>query len=403
MLEPTIASVQPISHQEEVTVQTNRLLRWWMRHYHHIGLASLAGSAILVCIMAVILLPIVIHNSTKDSEQCVTLITTTMTMSSILIDPLCAANAIWKSQAVTIVGSSDRTNSLSRSHLKDPNDMLIDTNGNLFIADSGNNRVVYLPVNATEGRIVAGRSIRESLFKYAAATVAWKDQLYVSDLGNYRILAFPLSTTEGSPDGTTIVGRYGVGSPLNQIDSVYYMSIDRMRELFYLSDFRNNRILKLNLTDNTLQLAVGTGISGSNNVSLNLPLGITIDETTGSLYVTDSRNHRVQKFNLNSIQGITVAGGTSHGQNLFHLNLPSSVAIDPHGNVYIADSGNHRIVQWLVNAHQGRIIAGTGIAGISNTQLNHPVQLKFDIHHNLYVVDQNNNRIQRFDLQYNGC
>ncbi|CAF3626862.1 unnamed protein product [Rotaria sp. Silwood1] len=406
MLELTVTNVQSVNHQEKEIVQTNNLLRWWMRHYHHIGLASLAGSAILVCIIAIILLPIAVHNATKDDEQCVTAVTTTMTMSTILIDPLCAAYATWKSQAVTIAGSSDGTSSLSRSHLKSPNDMLIDANDNLFIADSGNNRVVYWLINATEGRVVAGRGVVGSWsnsFKYAAAIVAGKEHLYVSDLGNYRILAFALSTTEGSPDGITIVGHYGAGSALNQINSVYYMSVDRTRELFYLSDFRNNRILKLNLTDNTLQLVVGTGTFGSNHVSLNLPLGITVDETTGSIYVADSRNHRVEKFNFNSMQGITVAGSMNFGQNLSQLYLPSSVAIDPFGNVYVADSGNHRIVQWLVNAQQGRIIAGTGVAGISNIQLNYPVQLKFDIHHNLYVVDQNNNRIQRFDLQYNGC
>ncbi|CAF3236640.1 unnamed protein product, partial [Rotaria sp. Silwood2] len=327
-------------------------------------------------------------------------------LSRILLNPLCAENATWKSQAITVVGSTDRVNPLSRSHLKSPNDMLIDTNGNLYIADSGNNRIVYWPVNATEGRVVAGTGVLGSwnnLFKYAAAIVAWKDHLFVSDLGNYRILAFPLSTTEGSPDGITVVGRYGAGPALNQINSVYYMSVDRKRELFYLSDFENNRILKLNLTDKSLELVVGTGTSNSNHVSLNLPLGITVDETSGSLYVADSRNHRVQKFNFNSKQGITVAGGINFGQNLFQLYFPSGVAIDQRGNVYVADSANHRIVQWLVNAQQGRVIAGTGFAGISNTQLNYPVQLKFDIHHNLYVVDQNNDRIQRFDLQYNGC
>lgn len=243
--------------------------------------------------------------------------------------------------------------------------------------------------------------------------------MYVSDLDNYRILAFPLSTTEGSPDGLTIVGRYGAGSALNQINYVYGIAVDRIRELFYLSDSRNHRILKLNLTDNTLQLVVGTGTAGSDNISLNYPLGIAVDETTGSLYVADSQNHRIQKFSLNSIQGMTVAGGISYGQNLSQLYQPSGIAIDPTCNIYIADSGNHRIVQWPVGARQGRVIAGrtqkflediflffiigTGIADKSNIQLNYPVQLKFDSYYNLYVVDQNNNRIQRFDLLYNDC
>jgi DNA-binding beta-propeller fold protein YncE len=156
----------------------------------------------------------------------------------------------------------------------------------------------------------------------------------------------------------TIVGRYGAGSAINQISFVYSMAVDRTRELFYLSDSQNHRILKLNLTDNSMQLVVGTGIAASNNVSLNFPLGITVDEITGSLYVADSGNNRVQKFHLNSIEGITIAGGIIYGQNLSQLYLPSGVGIDSTGNVYVADSGNHRIVQWLVDVQQGRIIAG---------------------------------------------
>ena len=48
--------------QTTVTKQPNRFLRWWMRHYRHIGLASMAGSAILICIIAVMLLPIIIRH-----------------------------------------------------------------------------------------------------------------------------------------------------------------------------------------------------------------------------------------------------------------------------------------------------------------------------------------------------
>jgi sugar lactone lactonase YvrE len=139
---------------------------------------------------------------------------------------------------------------------------------------------------------------------------------------------------------------------------VYAMATDEVRERFYLSDFRNHRILLLNLTDNSMQLAAGTGLAGANDGSLNFPAGVTIDPRTGSFYVADSRNHRIQQFAFNSMQGITVAGGTNNGSNITQLNLPSGVALDPSGNVYVADTGNHRIMQWLVSAQQGRVIAG---------------------------------------------
>lgn len=295
------------------------------------------------------------------------------------MDPLCAADAIWKNEGVTVAGSSTGASSRSRSNLANPRDVLIDRNGGLLIADCANNRVIHWSVNATEGHVVAGINAAGSwinAFKCATSIVGkwkifnkfnlihqkyilvWKDQLYVSDLGNYRILAFPLSRAEGSPDGMTIIGRYGAGSTLNQITRVYHMTIDRIRQLFYLSDYDNFRILKLNLTDYSLQLIAGTGTMGADNMALNLPLGITVDEITGAFYVADAGNHRIQKFSLNSAQGMTVAGGNGPGQTLSQLNSPSNVAIDSTGNLYIADRQNHRIIQWLVGAQQGRIIAG---------------------------------------------
>ncbi|CAF1179914.1 unnamed protein product [Adineta ricciae] len=439
-MELTTASVYSDNRQRpEITQQPHPVSRWWMRHHMHIGLASLAGSAILMCIVAVILLPIAVRKPSDDEEPCTTGIpqgpwSTPSTLKlnntnrfnfsyagtqKASFDLLCALNATWKINAITIAGSSNDSNLFSRANLNHPNDILLTTDGSLFIADSENHRIVYWPTNVTKGQIVIGTGTAGSwanLLKYAAAVVgaeavfaefpsfvAWNDQLYVSDLGNYRIMAFPLSTDEDAPDGVTIVGQYGAGSALDQINSVYYMYVDSTRGILYLSDFENHRVLNMNLTDYELQLVVGTGFNGSNNASLNLPLGITVDENTRALYVADSRNHRIQKFDFNSKEGLTVAGGRSYGSNLSQLYFPSGIAIDAFGNIYVADTGNHRIVQWLIGAEQGLLVAGTGISGNSNNQLNHPVQLKFDHYHNLYIVDRNNSRIQRFDLISNGC
>ena len=61
--------LQQSAHRGEITEQPTRLSRWWMRHYQHIGLASLAGSAILVCIIVMILLPIFLRESSNGKKK----------------------------------------------------------------------------------------------------------------------------------------------------------------------------------------------------------------------------------------------------------------------------------------------------------------------------------------------
>ncbi|RXL75514.1 6-bladed beta-propeller, partial [Citrobacter sp. AAK_AS5] len=69
------------------------------------------------------------------------------------------------------------------------------------------------------------------------------------------------------------------------------------------------------------------------------PLGIAAD-SSGLVYVADSRNNRIQVFNASGAF-VTAWGafGTANGQ----FDLPSDIAIDSLGNVYVADAGNHRI------------------------------------------------------------
>ena len=93
------------------------------------------------------------------------------------MDRLCAANATWKSAAVTVGGSSNGVSSSSLAGLNNPVDMLIDTRGNLLITDCNNYRVVYWPVNATEGQMIVGTGAFSSWinsFKCAAGLVGKK-------------------------------------------------------------------------------------------------------------------------------------------------------------------------------------------------------------------------------------
>lgn len=83
-------------------------------------------------------------------------------VSLVTIDRLCGENAIWKDQGITVAGSSDGVDSSTHAGLKNPSDLIVDSNENLFIADLDNNRIVFWPNQAQEGLMIAGTGVLSS-------------------------------------------------------------------------------------------------------------------------------------------------------------------------------------------------------------------------------------------------
>ncbi|CAF4302384.1 unnamed protein product, partial [Adineta steineri] len=90
--------------------------------------------------------------------------------------------------------------------------------------------------------------------------------------------------------------------------------------------------------------------------------------------------------------GITVAGGNGYGQELNQLYWPEGIVIDNEKSVYIADSRNSRIVKWELNSNIGEIIAGENVQGNRNNQLCKPTDMIFDKENNYFIISDTGNR-----------
>ena len=111
-----------------------------------------------------------------------------------------------------------------------------------------------------------------------------------------------------------------------------------------------------------------------------------------SLYVTDSYNHRVQKFSSNG--GFITKWGIE-GSNIGQFDRPTGVAVDSSGNVYVTDYRND-CVQKFNSA--GGFIAKWGTAGSISTQFQGPRSIAVNVYTgNVYVADSGNDRIQKFN------
>ncbi len=154
----------------------------------------------------------------------------------------------------------------------------------------------------------------------------------------------------------------------------------------YVSDHRNSRIQKFSPAGAVLG-QIGT--QGKAAGKLLRPNAIAIYNDL--IIITDTDNHRISVFNTN---GTFVRQWGSFGTGNGQFNLPMGVAVDTAGNVYVTDTWNHRIQVFTI---QGVYQRQWGTLGNGDGQFRFPAHLDFGPGGSLFVADSNNHRVQVFD------
>jgi sugar lactone lactonase YvrE len=181
----------------------------------------------------------------------------------------------------------------------------------------------------------------------------------------------------------------------------------------YLADQEAHTIRRVN-AQGGISLFAGTGtkgFAGDNGVvtgaRFNNPTGLAIDATRNILYVADTGNQRIRRIDLTNNTITTFAGTGLAGLNAdgvatnTQLNSPGAVAVDGAGAVYIADTGNNRIVR--VSNNNATTFAGNGQVGNSGdsgapaqAKFNHPTGVAVTTDGTtVFVADRGNNRVRK--------
>lgn len=162
----------------------------------------------------------------------------------------------------------------------------------------------------------------------------------------------------------------------------------------YVADTYNNRIDHFS-PDGKLIQAWGTFADVSKGAApggtLNQPWGVAV-APDGSVFVTDTWNHRIQKFTADG-QFIKMWGSLGQSDSPDSFYGPRGIAIDAAGHLYIADTGNKRIA---IYDKDGNYLAQFGSAGIDPGQFDEPVGVSLDSAGRVYVTDTWNQRVQVF-------
>jgi len=334
--------------------------------------------------------------------------------------------------------------------MNNPAAVATDSAGNLYIADSGDNRIRVINTQ-TSAIVIAGVTIQPKDIATVAGngnacaspTSACGDKgrarsaqlnspsgVFVDHLGNIVIADTGDRRIRGvTPSG--YIGTYaGNGMPCNptagcgdggsakkaNLSAPWQVYVDGAENL-YISDPPENRIRLVN-NQQVISSIVGTG-SGCTKISppfcgdggpplsalLNAPRGVYAD-VTGNVYIGDTGDQRVRKVTVSGPTISTYAGGGSGNDGgaatSAILSGNRDIAVDTAGNYYIADTGNNRIRK--VSGGTITTVAGTGLAGYSGNNVNataanvtfkEPYGLSVDGSGNIFVADTNNEVIRK--------
>ena len=316
----------------------------------------------------------------------------------------------------------------TQAPLRWPGGIAVDGDGNIYIAESGSSRI--RKVDAASGVINtiagtgewnyggdSGPATHAKLNNPRGVAIDGDGNVYIADGGNNRIRKVDAATGFISTiAGTGNQDDGGDGGPATQahLNGPHGVALDAAGNV-YIGDYYGHRVRKVDAATGTITTFAGLGwppgYSGDGGPATEARLGeasgVSVDGS-GNVYIADTGNHRIRKVDAATGTISTLAGtgevrdgGPATNSRLVH---PRSVAVDGTGHVYIADIWSHSIRR--VDAFTGTIstVAGTGESGDGGdggpaieAHLRHPRGVAVDGAGNVYISDSANQRIRRVD------
>jgi len=251
-----------------------------------------------------------------------------------------------------------RVSGLGSTPLNGARGPVFDAAGNLFVADSLNDRVVKVAPGGA-ATVIDTPSI--TLSAPAGVGIDGAGNLYIADSGNGRVVELTAQGVASVMDTNSLA-----------LSANYSVAVDGLGNV-YTSDATNNRVLVFP--------NIGTAhVLATTGVTLGSPYGVAADGS-GNVFIADRSNSRIVKVNNGTG---TVLGTGSLSPALLN---PESVAVDAVGNVYVSDTGNNRMVEISAGTTNG-IVLSTGAYALSL-----PEGAAVGNSGNLYICDGNNDRI----------
>jgi len=287
-----------------------------------------------------------------------------------------------------------------------PQGTAVDAAGNVYVSDSFNHLIRKItPAGVTTtfagtGTLgFTGGSTATAQF-YSPQGLAFDSNgnLYVADQGNNAIYKITPTGTVTILAGTGLAGYVNGAGTVARFNGPQGIAVDATGNI-YVADRNDNMIRKIT-SAGVVSTFAGTGAYALTNgdgptvAAFNRPVGVAVD-AAGNVYVTDQGNNALRKITPAGVVS-TLIGNTT---TTTLLNTLSGIAIDAQGNLYITDQTGRILLintQSILYTLAGKANTSGFLDGSKTTALfSSPNSIAVDANKNIYVTDYNNNRVRK--------
>jgi sugar lactone lactonase YvrE len=296
-----------------------------------------------------------------------------------------------------------------------------DPKGNLYVVDQAGNRVrrvdprgVITTFAGTGMPGYSGDDGKATEAKLAAPRGVAADSegnVYIADTANNRVRKVDPKGIISTLAGTGSAGWNGDGRDASAANLFFPrgLAVDRQGRV-YIADFLNSRVRRVD-QDGSITTVAGNGmrgVTGDGGAATDAAVGGVWDvavDATGTLYIAQAFNSVIRRVSpggqITTVAGYGTAGfngDRGEAKNL-QLNNPRGIAVDANGSLLIADTGNNRVRLVTADGMMTTIAGGPGISGVpvSMVSLIEPRGGVRDAAGNFYVADTGHCRLLKID------
>jgi hypothetical protein len=355
----------------------------------------------------------------------------TATLLFLLVTAFTLASPVRADKLVLVAGGAKDEDGIvaTEAKLKGPFAVDFDKAGNLYLAEMIGLRVRKIDAKGILTTIAGtgekgkvgddGPALKAQFDGPHHLAVTPSGDVYLADTFNNRVRRIDAKThVITTVAGTGEKGFSGDGGPATKakFGGIYCLALDAKGEKMYVADLDNRRIRVVDLGSGNVTTVAGNGEKGvpkdgddAKSSPLVDPRAVTVD-AKGNVYILERSGHALRMVDadgkIHTVAGTGKAGATGDGGPAKDatFNGPKHLCVDRDGNVLIADTENHLIRKYLPK--EGKIVrvAGNGKKGSAGldgppeqAELQQPHGVNVNAAGTIYISDSTNNRVLKIE------